>query len=521
MWLRRNSPAGVANRSGYPAVVAAAGIVVVGFVYATGCGDSSRGTPNSGRAIAEYADSVYRKAAIATLADLVAFRTVRQEEIANAELPEFRAMTSFLAAKAAELELDFADHGAAVVIGLGMSDERLGLVTHGDVVPADPSKWADDPFSLDTLSEPGRLVGRGVVDDKGAIALALYAMKAVKDRLQPLGRRVELIVSYTEESDWTAFRAFLAENPPPSLNVGFDSEYPVVVAEKGWNSIHLGIPPGGDATAGAPQLETLSGGAFLSQVPEDARAVIVEATPEVEERLRAAARSDSAVAFTFRSERDTLTIFAKGLAAHSAEPEAGRNAITHLAALLGAYAWPKSQASDMVRLINDLVGVGDHGRRFGGLSLDHPFMGPLTLTLATLGLEGDTLVAGISIRSPAGRTGRENERILREAVEEWRRTTGVDVTARIVTSDAHYLDDAPHIPVLLSIFEDYTGRPDPQPISIGGGTHARLLPNGVNFGPAMPGEPYTGHSEHEFMSEEQFRLNLRMYTALLVELAGL
>ena len=36
----------------------------------------------------------------------------------------------------------------------------------------------------------------------------------------------------------------------------------------------------------------------------------------------------------------------------------------------------------------------------------------------------------------------------------------------------------------------------------------------------MPGEKYTGHSEHEFVTEDQFRLNLRMYTAMLVELAG-
>jgi dipeptidase D len=74
--------------------------------------------------------------------------------------------------------------------------------------------------------------------------------------------------------------------------------------------------------------------------------------------------------------------------------------------------------------------------------------------------------------------------------------------------------------VLLDIFEHYTGRVGAKPISIGGGTHARLVPNGVNFGPAMPGEPYTGHTEHEFMTRDQLLLNLEMETAMLVELAG-
>jgi dipeptidase D len=122
------------------------------------------------RAVAAYADSAYYDATLTTLADLVAFRTVHVEGVANAENPEFRDMTTYLERKADELGLDFADHGEVVVVGLGQPEERLGLVTHGDVQPADPSKWAEDPFSLDGSSEPGRLVGRGAEDDKGPIA---------------------------------------------------------------------------------------------------------------------------------------------------------------------------------------------------------------------------------------------------------------------------------------------------------------------------------------------------------------
>ena len=48
---------------------------------------------------------------------------------------------------------------------------------------------------------------------------------------------------------------------------------------------------------------------------------------------------------------------------------------------------------------------------------------------------------------------------------------------------------------------------------------ATLVPNGVNFGPSMPGEPYTGHSEHEFVTREQLLDNLGMVTSLLVDLA--
>lgn len=496
-------------------------IVAAALLHCTAAAAVAQVPSSESRAIAAYADSAYYEATLATLADLVKFRTVHVEGMANASNPQFRAMTAYLERKASELGLDFADHGEVVVIGLGRSEARLGLVTHGDVQPADASKWAEDPFSLDTSSQPGKLVGRGTEDDKGPIATALYAMAAVMDRGLALGRRIELIISYTEESDWQPFYAFLAQNPPPDLNVALDAEYPVVVAEKGWNSIHLAMPPFRGQPARSDQLVSLQGGAFLSQIPEDAEAVITDPTPDVETLLRQAAARDSALHYSFTSQGNALTIRARGRSAHSSKPEDGRNAITHLAAVLGTYEWPDGQAARTVRLINYLVGTGDYAERFGDVAFSHPFMGPLTLSLTTLGSDDGALVVGINIRSPVGRTGADLERALRAAVEQWEERSGLaDVEVQIFTSDPYYVQDAPHIPVLLDIFEHFTGQPDPQPISIGGGTHARVVPNGVNFGPAMPGEEYTGHTEREYISREQMRLNLRMYTAMLAELAG-
>ncbi len=474
------------------------------------------------RSIAETAQATYSDAMIATLADLVGFRTVHREGIANADNPEFQGLTAYLERRAGEFGFDFADHGAVVVIGLGDADDRLGLVTHADVQPANPADWAQSPFSLDTLSEPGRLIGRGAEDDKGPIATALYAMKAVKDAALPLGRRIELIISYTEESDWQAFMDFLARNEPPGLNVVLDSEYPVVVAEKGWNSVHLVLPASDEERVGGENhLISFSGGAFLSQIPGNAEAVIADPTPEVQTTLRAAAERDSAVHYSFASENGRLTVVATGSTAHSSKPEEGRNAIAHLAALLGTYDWPDGQVARMVRLINDLVGTGIYGERFGSLAATHPFMGRLTLALTTLGRENGALVAGINIRSPAGREPQELERLIHEAVDEWERRTGIALLeTRVFVSPAHYPESAPHIPVLLDIFAHYTGDLDAQPIAIGGGTHARLVPNGVSFGPSMPGVAYTAHSEHEFIAREQMELDLRMYTAMVVELAG-
>ena len=162
----------------------------------TQCSPAERGSARSGLSgeaigVATHAVTTYVDSTIVTLADLVAFRTVAEEGIENAENPEFRAMTEYLRNKAGEFGFDFADHGAVVVIGLGDVPDRLGLITHGDVQPADHTKWVQDPFSLDTVSDPGRLVGRGTEDDKGPIAVALYAMKSMVDHGVQLRRRVE------------------------------------------------------------------------------------------------------------------------------------------------------------------------------------------------------------------------------------------------------------------------------------------------------------------------------------------
>jgi dipeptidase D len=474
------------------------------------------------RDVADYAVRQYADSAVARLGDLIAFRTVAREGVPNVENPAFRELRDYLARVAEEFGLDFTDHGAVLIVGLGDASDRLGVLAHADVQPADSSKWRRSPFELDTLSEPGRLVARGAEDDKGPIAAALYAMRALMDRGVPLARRIELVVTLTEESDWEPIQAFVAQWDPPGINVALDSEYPVVTAEKAWNAVWLALPPDARAPAARePRLVRFGGGAFLSQIPEDAVAVVAGSTPEVEAALRSAAERDSLVTFAFEAGGDSLVVRARGLAAHSSKPWQGRNAITHLAAVLGAREWPPTQAARMVRLVNALVGTGDYAERFGQIAHTHDFMGPLTLSLTTLGPgNADSLVAGINLRSPAGRTGAALDSLMRGAVAAWSAGTGTPVGVSTFVSEPYLVENAPHVPVLLDIFRHYSGQRDAQPIAIGGGTNARLLPYGVNFGPAMPGQEYTGHSEHEFMTREQFERNLRMYTAMLVELAA-
>ena len=488
----------------------------------TGSGNDSPSTlarSTAGRAATRLAD------ATSTLAALVAFPTVAAPPTPNVQLAAFRRLKDYLSGVCGEWGFDIEDRGAAVVIGYGAATDRLGILTHGDVQPADRDRWRGDPFTLDTTSEPGRLIGRGVEDDKASVATALHAMRTVSELGVPLQRRIELIVSMTEESDWTPFREFLRGWDPPALNVALDAKYPVVTAEKGTGAIFLTIPakpldpprPARDS----PRLLSLTGGEGRTQVPAEAMAVIECAGPELAAELQASADHSCGVTFELEADGDRLTVRAHGVAAHSSTPWEGRNAVTHLAALLSRRDWATTPASRMVQLVDDLIGTTDCAERFGDLACTHPFMGPLTLVLTRLyPCDGGGLEACLNIRCPVGRSKEQVETEVRAAVGAWTaRRGGAEPDWRLRLGDPYYVESAPHVPVLIDIYRHYTGQHDAGPIAVGGGTQARLLPNGVNFGPSMPGAAYTGHSDHEFVTVEQLRLNLTMQAAMLVELA--
>ncbi len=482
------------------------------------------GAPSAAARAAAAEASAHVDPAIATLTALVALPTVADPPTPNARLPVFRDLKDCLARCCRERGFDFEDHGAAIVIGLGRAADRLGILTHGDVQPADARQWRGDPFRLDATSEPGRLIGRGVEDDKVSIATALSAMQVFAARCRPR-RRIELIVSLAEESDWTPFREFLAGWDPPALNVALDAKYPVVTAEKGTGSIVLTVPPGPDGSprpAPGGRLVSFTGGEARTRVPAAAAALVDGAPPDLAAALRAGMDPACGVTIEVEAEGGRLTARAHGAAAHSSTPWEGHNAVTHLAALLARRDWPPTPASRMVRLIDDLVGTGHYGERCGDLACEHPFMGPLTLVLTELNARDDgSLEASLNVRCPAGRGPADVEAAVRAAVGAWaRRDRGPAPGCRLKLGAPYYVESAPHVPVLVDIFRHYTGQRDAGPIAVGGGTQARLLPNGVNFGPSMPGAVYTGHSDHEFVTVDQLRLNLMMQTAMLVELAG-
>ena len=92
-------------------------------------------------------------------------------------------------------------HGRGIVAarlrGIGKHNKAIILLSHMDVVPADPKEWEVPPFS-GTVKD-GKIWGRGAIDDKGPGVIELMAMLAIKRAGILLNRDVLFIATGDEE----------------------------------------------------------------------------------------------------------------------------------------------------------------------------------------------------------------------------------------------------------------------------------------------------------------------------------
>ncbi|MBA6231838.1 MULTISPECIES: dipeptidase [unclassified Colwellia] len=469
---------------------------------------------------AEYAVQTYQASMVASLTELVKYNTLAVDGVSANNNPEHIAFKAELKKQAEDLGFDYTDDGYVVVIGLGESKERVGIITHGDIQPVNPKKWQKSPFELDTTSEPGKLIARGTEDDKGPISTALYAMKAIKDKNIKLNKRIELYVYMAEESDWGPLQEYIKTHTLPQTNITIDAEYPVVTAEKGYGTIKIAFNKN-NYTGFDAYISEFSGGFFGSQIPEDAKAVIANADMTLLQQMMDKARDYQGVSFDFLLKETQLTVTALGKSAHSSKPQEGVNAIPFLADLLSQTRWPSNGAGTLVNFINDNIGLGLEGKKFGNIAYSDDFMGPMTVSPTVIKQLKNNIELNINIRRPRGKSAQQLTEEINHVIATWKLTNMADITElEHYIGDPFVQKDAPHIETLLAVFSHFTGIKDAKPIAIGGGTNSRLFPNAVSFGPSMPNANYTGHSEHEFITMKQFVLNLKMYTAALVEMAA-
>ncbi|UDM53449.1 dipeptidase [Cupriavidus sp. MP-37] len=547
--LTGNSPAAAkAAQADLPAFMAAAAKAEPMVAPAVAAWQSK--TPLSGDNLVNVARllGVYNRlrneaAAIDVLGRMVALRTVREEKIAQHENPAIVEFGKMIEGMAREFGLAYrnVDNRVFEVTLPGGGKDTFGILTHADVVPAVADEWVLDdgtrldPFRMTRIGD--RLYGRGTIDDKGSIAAVLYAMKTVKESGVPLERSIRLMIETTEETGGDGMKYYRQHTTLPEYNVVLDSKYPAVVAEKGAGTltVSFGIKAADDkrapgpADGKGPAIVAMRGAASANAIPETATARIAGGDAAAVAAALEQARADFLRRYTPRGKfsidvkraGNDVDVKVTGASAHGSRPEEGVNPLPRLALFLQASGvrFAANHYLNAVRYLNDLYGLDYLGNRMDVAYRD-PFMGPLTMSPTLVRERGEYVDVVTNVRMPRGRTPDELGGQITKRIFSWAATHG---PVEIKYDQGNWMARDPKgawLSTLLNIFGDTTGL-EAKPVSTAGSTTAKLMPNAINFGPAMPGKKYTAHNAREYKEVADLNLDMQMFTEMLVRIGNL
>lgn len=392
---------------------------------------------------------------IEALQKLVSFQSIAKEEG-----PEYPYGKEVCGAKEYVLELakSFGMRvedvpGKYAYIEIGAGPRLIGILSHLDVVPAGDG-WTQDPFGGEIVD--GRIYGRGTTDDKGPTIAVLYAMKALKEKTT-LSARIRLILGQTEENgEWRDIEAYTDAEEIPECGFTPDGDFPAIQNELGAMVFQVQMPQSGFLQG--------EGGTAPNMVPACARVKTEFGTYE-----------------------------ASGKSCHGCAPWLGLNGISELMEKVHQ-AEPENRFAQMYA---DLIGKTIYGEKLGIAAEDES--GKLTLNVGLLEVRDETTTLMVDIRYPAKKNPDEISGSLVRQFSSY----GASCECVYHVRPLYTPSDSPVLGALLSAYREVAGD-DSRPISIGGGTYAKAMPNMVAFGPNFPGHENREHMEDEYILVEDF-----------------
>ena len=492
--------------------------------------------------VARWAKGFRRQARVETLLRFLRHRTVNAPDSETpGRSPAFDAFEADLMQTVADLGLFF-DHVDHVAYEIGYPprdptkaarqrtwtrEHGISLLAHADVVPAEEPGWIVDPFG-GTIDERGRILGRGALDDKGALVAALYAMAALKASGLVLPRSPTLVVGTSEETHWAGIERYQQQRKLGQDVIVIDGSFPVGAGEKGITTVHVRTEPPevgalNELATYDTQLLDFDGGQRANQVPAAAQARLAftpHADPEVVwGRLSDAATRwahDGRAAVVVRRDESGLFIEARGTAAHSAEPENGTNAILSLLAFIVEHARVMpTPCVGLGALLVDRLGQGFAGAALGVPDKRDGYT-PSTAVVGRMQRQASgACEAQISIRWPPPRTAAAVVRGVRDLLV---RRAAMLRPPLVLTVEGGGLDpfevpaDAPLVQALFSAYRADTDEAA-APKYLSGTTYAKAVQGGVTFGPE-PEKDAGGrmHSANEWLSLDEFDALVELYT---------
>ncbi|MBZ2175380.1 Sapep family Mn(2+)-dependent dipeptidase [Schnuerera sp. xch1] len=180
----------------------------------------------------------YREELLKSIIEIVNIPSIKGEEKTDAPFGE-KPKDALIKTLEISKELGFETKNLDNYMGYaqyGEGEDYIGVLGHLDVVDTGEG-WKNPPFS--GYIEDGRIYGRGVLDNKGPIISALYALYAIKESGLKINKPVRIIFGTDEESGFNDIPHYLKTEKPPVMGFTPDCKYPVVYGERGRANIQF------------------------------------------------------------------------------------------------------------------------------------------------------------------------------------------------------------------------------------------------------------------------------------------
>lgn len=339
----------------------------------------------------------------------------------------------------------------------------IGLWNHLDVVPVGEG-WAHDPF--DAYVKDGYLIGRGVLDNKGAAIAMLYMMRCIRELELPMKHELCLFVGTDEEKGMADMEYYFKHYPAPAFSLVADCEFPVCYGEKGILEAK--------AITGklSDEIVEFCGGSASNMIPDRAFLTMKKDLPE---EAVESLQKELGERMKVTCEDGLLKIMAIGMSKHSAAPEGSINAIHELAQWAG-----KSELlceNDRRQMEVIAFATSDYHGDWAGIAYEDEPSGKLTCAGTVLRLEEQKASLLFNIRYSIT----ADASLIQEKLSETIRKQGCEYKLVSDSAPNYFPKERKMVGLLTDVFNEITGQ-EAQPYVMAGGTYARKIPNAVAYG---------------------------------------
>lgn len=392
----------------------------------------------------------------------------------------------------------------------GAGEDYIGILGHIDVVPeGDHSKWSVYPYSGEIVGK--NMISRGALDNKGPIISALHAMKALKECIPSFKHRVRVIFGTNEESGDEDIKYYLSKEKAPKYAFTPDGQFPVVFSEKGIYTFSFKDRFIKENTS----ILDIVGGIRSNVVPEEARVFLKK---DIYDRALKELENfkEAPCAFEVLEKESFLEIVCKGIPAHASSPQRGVNPITWLFRFLNKIISERDSLKRFVNFMDGVVGIETDG---SGLNIKtkNEETGDLTLSCGIVKIITENPFA-ISVKFNIRYPINTDESYLDSTLYKVAKESGIEFIKENHNAPLYFSKEHPLVKKLQKVFKEVTNRDD-EPVALGGGTYAKLMPNTVAFGPNFKEFKGNPHGFDEKMDIDMLKQGMLMYALGVLELA--